>query len=76
MPPKRTKKLDSSIQQRTLPVVHRKFTDVVDSLSVAQRKKLLVDYESLGYTSLKLDSNLMKMLEGEKVQKTLSNMLK
>jgi hypothetical protein len=79
MPPKRTKKLDSSIQQSNWPVEHRKFTDLVDSqsgLSVAQRRQALLDYKGLGYTSLKLDSNLMKKLEGGKVQKTLSDMIK
>jgi negative regulator of genetic competence, sporulation and motility len=79
MPPKRTKKSDSSIQQSTWTVVQRKFTDLVDSqsgFSVSQRRHTLFDYEGLGYTSLKLDSNLMKKLEGGKVQKTLSNMIK
>ena len=79
MPPKRTKKSDSSIQQSTWTVVQRKFTDLVDSqsgFSVSQRRHTLFDYEGLGYTSLKLDSILMNKLEGGEVQKTLSNMLK
>jgi len=79
MPSKRTKKLDLPSQQSKWPVEHRKFTDLVYSqsgFSVSQRRHALLDYENLGYTSLKLDSNLMKMLEGGKVQKTLSNMLK
>ena len=71
MPPKRTKKSDSSIQQSTWTVVQRKFTDLVDSqsgFSVSQRRHTLFDYEGLGYTSLKLDSNLMNKLEGGEVQ--------
>jgi hypothetical protein len=79
MPSKRTKKIDLPSQQSNWPVEHRKFTDLVYSqsgFSVSQRRHALLDYENLGYTSLKLDSNLMKMLEGGKVQKTLSNMLK
>jgi len=67
MPSKRTKKLDLPSQQSIWPVEHRKFTDLVYSqsgFSVSQRRHALLDYENLGYTSLKLDSNLMKMLEG------------
>ena len=72
MPPKQTIKSDSSIQQSTWTVVQRKFTNLVDSqsgFSVSQRRHSLFDYEGLGYTSLKLDSNLMNKLEGGKVQK-------
>ena len=72
MPSKRTKKSDSSIQQSTWTVVQRKFTNLVDSqsrFSVSQRRHTLFDYEGLGYTSLKLDSNLMNKLEGGEVQK-------
>ena len=72
MPPKRTKKSDSSIQQSTWTVVQQKFTDLVDSqsgFSVSQRRHTLFDYEGLGYCSLILDSILMNKLEGGEPKK-------
>lgn len=79
MPPKRTKKIDLSIEQSAWPTHHRKFSDLVDyqgGLTIAQRRHSLLEYEGLGYTALKLNKKLMSMLNDGGIQDTLSNMLK
>lgn len=79
MPPKRTRKKDLSSQQSARRTVNQNLTNLVEhnkGLTKAQRRHQLLEFQGLGYTALKLDNNLMRMLDDGKVQETLSNMLK